>query len=205
MNDIVIVPAARTTISNFGGALQGISATDLGIPTARADIDRMAASDAALRKEDTVTAGQMSGINHVAASLIVMEAGQAARRGLSALTRMRSSAQAGVDPRLMGIGPVPAILLSLDRAGITAADLAVIECTEACAAQACAVTAGLGLDPATRNPDGGAVAQGHLIGASPTTFATRMVDELRRSIGRLGVATKSIGGGHGTALIVETA
>lgn len=172
---------------------------------ADASLDGMAKLRAVFRKDGTVTAGNASGLNDGAASLILMSADEAARRGVSPLARVVSYGHAGVDPKIMGMGPVPAMRLALNRAGIAAEALDIVESNEAFAAQACAVTAELGLDPTKVNPNGGAVALGHPIGASGAIIATKLVYELRRTGARLGAATMCIGGGQGIALIVEAA
>ena len=155
------------------------------------------------RKDGTVTAGNASGLNDGAASVILMTADLAARKGLRPMARIRAYGHAGVDPRVMGMGPVPAMRVALQRAGLNAGDLDVIESNEAFAAQACAVTAALDLDPTKVNPNGGAVAIGHPIGASGAIILTKLVYELQRTGGGLGAATMCIGGGQGIALIVE--
>ena len=155
------------------------------------------------RKDGTVTAGNASGLNDGAASVILMTADLAARKGLRPMARIRAYGHAGVDPRVMGVGPVPAMRVALQRAGLNVDDLDVIESNEAFAAQACAVTAALDLDPTKVNPNGGAVAIGHPIGASGAIILTKLVYELQRNGGGLGAATMCIGGGQGIALIVE--
>ncbi|MGB0747641.1 MAG: beta-ketothiolase BktB [Magnetospiraceae bacterium] len=158
---------------------------------------------AAFKKDGVVTAGNASGINDGAAALILMTAGQAAKRGLSPLARIRSYGLAGVAPELMGTGPIPAMTLAAEKAGISLADLDVIESNEAFAAQACAVTQSLGLDPEKVNPNGGAVALGHPVGASGAIITVKLLHELQRRGASLGAATMCIGGGQGIALIVE--
>ncbi|SDE04549.1 beta-ketothiolase BktB [Ruegeria marina] len=170
---------------------------------ADANLEGMAGLRAAFRKDGTVTAGNASGINDGAASLILMSAEAAERLGVTPLARVVSYGHAGVAPEVMGLGPVPAMRIALGRAGITAGDLDVVESNEAFAAQACAVTAELGLDPARVNPNGGAVALGHPIGASGAIITTKLVYEMRRTGARKGAATMCIGGGQGIALIVE--
>ena len=172
---------------------------------ADARIEDMARLRAAFRKDGSVTAGNASGLNDGAASLVLMSAGAAARRGLAPLARVVAYGHAGVAPEVMGLGPVPAMRAALARAGLKADALDVIESNEAFAAQACAVTAELGLDPAKVNPDGGALALGHPIGASGAIIATKLVHALRRTGGRLGAATMCIGGGQGIAVILEAA
>ena len=157
----------------------------------------------AFRKDGTVTAGNASGINDGAAALVLMEAGEATRRGLAPLARIVAYAHAGVEPSQMGIGPVPAVRRVLERAGLRVGDLDVIESNEAFAAQACAVAAGLDLPPERTNPNGGAIALGHPVGASGAIITVKLLHELRRSGGRYGLATMCIGGGQGIALLVE--
>ena len=132
-----------------------------------------------------------------------MSEDEARARGTPALARIVASGLGGEAPGLMGLGPIPATHQALQRAGLTAGDLDVIESNEAFAAQACAVTASLGLDPARVNPNGGAIALGHPVGASGAIILTKLVYELRRSGGRFGLATMCIGGGQGIAVIVE--
>ncbi len=157
------------------------------------------------KKDGTVTAGNASGLNDGAASVILMTEDEAKARGLTPLARVVSYGHAGVDPRYMGMGPVPAMQDALQKAGLSAGDLDVVESNEAFAAQACAVSQQLGLDPAKVNPNGGAVALGHPVGASGAIIATKLLYELRRSKARYGAATMCIGGGQGIALIVENA
>ena len=171
----------------------------------RADaiVEDLAKLRAVFRKDGTVTAGNASGLNDGAASVLLMSERAAKDRGLTPLARIKSYGVAGVEPALMGMGPVPAMQIALDRAGITIADLDVVESNEAFAAQACAVTGQLGLDPARVNPNGGAIALGHPIGASGAIITTKLVYEMRRRGAKLGAATMCIGGGQGIALILE--
>ena len=154
----------------------------------------------AFTKDGTVTAGNASGINDGAAALVVMSAKEAARRGLTPLARIVSFATAGVDPALMGAGPIPASRKALERAGWTAADLDLVEANEAFAAQACAVNKELGLDPAKVNVNGGAIAIGHPIGASGARILTTLLYEMKRRGAQKGLATLCIGGGMGVAM-----
>ena len=158
----------------------------------------------AFRKDGSVTAGNASGINDGAAALVLSSAALAAKKGLAPMARIVASGLGGVAPSLMGLGPVPATEQALGRAGLSVADLDVIESNEAFAAQACAVSKTLGLDPAKVNPNGGAIALGHPIGASGAIILTKLLYELARTGGRYGLATMCIGGGQGIALIVET-
>ena len=157
----------------------------------------------AFKPDGTVTAGNASGINDGAAMLIVMSADKAKELGLKPLARIVSYASAGVDPALMGYGPVPASRKALAKAGLTVKDLGLVEANEAFAAQALAVTADLGLDPALTNVNGGAIALGHPVGASGARIATSLLFEMKRREVKFGLATLCIGGGMGTALIVE--
>jgi len=151
----------------------------------------------------TVTAGNASGINDAAAAVVLME-GQAMRaQGVQPLARLVAYAHAGVDPRYMGIGPVPATKIALEKAGLTIADLDVIEANEAFAAQACAVTQDLGLVPAKVNPNGSGISLGHPIGATGALITVKAIHELQRIKGRYALVTMCIGGGQGIAAIFE--
>ncbi len=158
----------------------------------------------AFRKDGgSVTAGNSSGLNDGAAALVVMSADEAARRGSPILARIKSWATAGVDPSIMGIGPVPASLKALEKAGWTVADLDLIEANEAFAAQALAVGKELGWDPAKVNVNGGAIAIGHPIGASGARVLTTLIYEMQRRDAKKGLATLCIGGGMGIAMCIE--
>jgi acetyl-CoA C-acetyltransferase len=156
-----------------------------------------------IKENGTVTAGNASGINDAAAAVVLMEAGVAKARGLKPLARLVAYAHAGVDPKYMGIGPVPATQLALKKAGLTAKDLDVIEANEAFAAQACAVSRDLGLDPAKVNPNGSGISLGHPIGATGALLTVKAVYELERIQGRYALVTMCIGGGQGIAAIFE--
>jgi len=171
----------------------------------RADVgtETLAELRPAFRKDGTVTAGNASGINDGAAALVLMEAGEAARRKLPPIARIVAYAHAGVEPGEMGIGPVPAVRRVLEGARLRVADLDVIESNEAFAAQACAVAARLDLPLERTNPNGGAIALGHPVGASGAIITVKLIHELQRIGGRYGLATMCIGGGQGIALIVE--
>ncbi|WP_323006721.1 beta-ketothiolase BktB [Pseudorhodobacter sp.] len=158
---------------------------------------------AAFAKDGTVTAGNASGLNDGAAALVLMDAATAVAKDIAPLARIVASGLGGVAPDVMGMGPVPAVRQALARAGLTAADMAVIESNEAFAAQACAVSAELGFDADRTNPNGGAVALGHPIGASGAIILVKLIHELRRIGGRYGLATMCIGGGQGIAVIIE--
>jgi acetyl-CoA C-acetyltransferase len=157
----------------------------------------------AFRKEGSVTAGNASGLNDGAAALVVMSRSEAERRGAPILGRVASWASAGVDPSIMGIGPVPATQRALAKAGWTIGDLDLIEANEAFAAQALAVGKELGWDPERVNVNGGAIAIGHPIGASGARVLTTLLHEMGRRDAKKGLATLCIGGGMGIALCVE--
>jgi acetyl-CoA C-acetyltransferase len=157
----------------------------------------------AFTKEGSVTAGNASGINDGAAALVLMSAKDASARGLTPLARVASWAQAGVDPRVMGSGPIPASRAALQKAGWKAADLDLVEANEAFAAQACAVNKDMGWDPAKVNVNGGAIAIGHPIGASGARILTTLLFEMGKRDAKKGLATLCIGGGMGIALTVE--
>jgi len=156
-----------------------------------------------LKENGTVTAGNASGINDGAAAAILASEDAVKANGLKPLARLVSWGFAGVDPAYMGIGPVPATRQALARAGLTIADLDVIEANEAFAAQACAVTRELGFDPAKVNPNGSGISLGHPIGATGAIITTKLVHELQRTGGRYGLVTMCIGGGQGIAAIWE--
>ena len=165
--------------------------------------EAMSALRPAFNKEGSVTAGNASGINDGAAALVLMSAKDAAARGLTPLARVASWAQAGVDPKVMGSGPIPASRAALERAGWKAADLDLVEANEAFAAQACAVNKDMGWDPAKVNVNGGAIAIGHPIGASGARILTTLLFEMGKRDAKKGLATLCIGGGMGIALTVE--
>jgi acetyl-CoA C-acetyltransferase len=157
----------------------------------------------AFQKDGTVTAANASGINDGAAVLILMTAAEAAKRGLTPLARIASWASVGVDPAIMGSGPIPASRAALAKAGWKAADLDLIEANEAFAAQACAVNKDMGWDTSKVNVNGGAIAIGHPIGASGARVLTTLLYEMKRSNAKKGLATLCIGGGMGVAMCVE--
>ncbi len=154
-------------------------------------------------KDGTVTAGNASGINDGAAATVLMTADEAARRGITPMARIVSWAQAGVDPAIMGSGPIPASRRALERAGWSAGDLDLVEANEAFAAQACAVNKELGWDTAKVNVNGGAIALGHPIGASGARVLTTLLYEMAKRDAKKGLATLCIGGGMGIAMCVE--
>jgi acetyl-CoA C-acetyltransferase len=156
-----------------------------------------------LKENGTVTAGNASGINDGAAALVLMSAANAAKRGLTPLARIVSWATAGVDPAVMGSGPIPASRAALAKAGWKIEDLDLIEANEAFAAQACAVNKDLGWDPAKVNVNGGAIAIGHPVGASGARVLTTLLHEMQKRDAKKGLATLCIGGGMGIALTVE--
>jgi acetyl-CoA C-acetyltransferase len=157
----------------------------------------------AFAKDGTVTAGNASGINDGAAAAVVMSAAEAAKRGIAPLARIVSWATAGVDPAIMGTGPIPASRKALKKAGWSLDSLDLIEANEAFAAQACAVNKDLGWDPAKVNVNGGAIALGHPIGASGARVLTTLLYEMQRRGAKRGLATLCIGGGMGVAMCVE--
>jgi 3-oxoadipyl-CoA thiolase len=172
-------------------------------PRADTSADALARLRPAFRDGGSVTAGNSSGINDGASAVLLAEAGVAAELGLRPLARIVSTAVAGVDPSVMGIGPVPATRKALARAGITASDLDLVELNEAFASQSIACIDELGLDPAKVNVNGGAIALGHPLGMSGGRLITMLVHELRRTGGRWGLATMCIGVGQGIATVIE--
>jgi len=155
------------------------------------------------RKEGTVTAGNASGINDGAGAVVLMDAETAAKRGARAMGRLVAYAHAGVDPKIMGIGPVPATRAVLQRSGLSLDDMDVIESNEAFAAQACAVAKDLGFDPEKTNPNGSGISLGHPVGATGTILTIKALYELERIGGRYALVTMCIGGGQGIAAILE--
>jgi len=173
---------------------------------ANCDMADMAKLKPVFKKEGgSVTAGNASGINDAAAAVVLMEGNAMRAQGVKPLARLVAYAHAGVDPRYMGIGPVPATQKALQKAGLTVADLDVIEANEAFAAQACAVTQDLGLDPAKVNPNGSGISLGHPIGATGALITVKALHELQRINGRYALVTMCIGGGQGIAAIFERA
>ena len=179
--------------------------------TARVDVDehprettleKLASLRPAFVKENgTVTAGNASGINDGAAALVLMSRDRATALGLKPLATVVTGAVAGVDPAIMGIGPVPALRKALGRAGLTAGELDLVELNEAFAAQALACVRDLGLDPARVNVNGGAIALGHPLGASGARLVTTLVHEMKRRDARYGAAAMCIGVGQGIAAV----
>jgi acetyl-CoA C-acetyltransferase len=157
----------------------------------------------AFKKDGTVTAGNASGLNDGAAALVLASGAEVSRRGAKPLGRLVAYGHAGVDPGYMGLGPIPATKKALQKAGLSIADMDVIESNEAFAVQACAVAQDLGFDPAKVNPNGGAVALGHPVGATGALITVKALYELQRIRGRYALVTMCIGGGQGIAAIFE--
>jgi acetyl-CoA acetyltransferase family protein len=172
-------------------------------PRADTSAEALAALRPAFKPGGSVTAGNSSGINDGASALLLVEADRGGALGLRPMARIVSTAVAGVHPDVMGIGPVPAVRKALERAGLTVANLDVIEINEAFASQSVACVDELALDPARVNPNGGAIALGHPLGASGARLVTMLVHELARTGGRYGLATMCVGVGQGIATIVE--
>ena len=173
-------------------------------PKAETSLESLAKLKPAFKKEGgSVTAGNASGLNDGAAACVLMEAGAASRAGLQPMARLVSYAVAGVEPSIMGTGPIPAVQLALKRAGLSLNDMDVIESNEAFAAQSLGVCRGLDLDPARTNPNGGAIALGHPLGASGTIITVKCLYELIRTGKRYGLITMCIGGGQGIAAVIE--
>ncbi|MCL5777607.1 acetyl-CoA C-acetyltransferase [Limibaculum sp. FT325] len=168
-----------------------------------ATLDGMQKLRPAFEKDGTVTAGNASGINDGAAVTLLMTAEEAERRGIEPLARIVSYATAGVDPKIMGTGPIPASRRALEKAGWKVGDLELVEANEAFAAQACAVNKDMGWDPAIVNVNGGAIAIGHPIGASGCRVLNTLLFEMKRRGAKRGLATLCIGGGMGVAMCVE--
>ena len=168
-----------------------------------ARMEDLAKLKAAFKKDGTVTAGNASGINDAAAAVVLMEASFAKRANVKPLARLVAYAHAGVDPQVMGLGPIPAVKRVFEKSGLKPGDMDVIESNEAFAVQAMAVTKDLGLDPAKVNPNGGAVALGHPIGATGCILTVKALYELERIGKRYALVTMCIGGGQGIAAIFE--
>ena len=173
-------------------------------PRADASVEGMAKLRAVFKKEGgTVTAGNASGINDGAAAVVLMEKSAAQKKGLKPMARLVSYGLAGVDPKIMGIGPVPAVTNALKKAGLTIDQMDVIESNEAFAVQALAVSCDLKLDPKKTNPNGGAVGLGHPIGATGAVLTVKALYELQRTGGKYALVTMCIGGGQGIAAVFE--
>ena len=170
---------------------------------AGATLESVAKLKPAFSKDGTVTAGNASGINDGAAAVVLMRADEAEKRGLTPLARIVSWATAGVDPAIMGTGPIPASRRALEKAGWKVGDLDLVEANEAFAAQACAVNKDMGWDPGIVNVNGGAIAIGHPIGASGARVFVTLLHEMQKRNAKKGLATLCIGGGMGVAMCVE--
>ncbi|EJM23932.1 acetyl-CoA acetyltransferase [Pseudomonas sp. GM21] len=168
-------------------------------------LEQLAGMKPAFKKDGTVTAGNASGLNDGAAALVMATGAAVQANNLRPMARLVSYAHAGVEPELMGLGPIPATRLALKRAGLTVADMDVIEANIAFAAQACAVSQELDLDPAKVNPNGSGISLGHPVGATGAIIATKAIHELHRTNGRYALVTMCIGGGQGIAAIFERA
>jgi len=209
-DEIVPVPLPRAGSRTGGGAPRG-SGSPLPAPEFVRDehprpdatVESLAKLKPAFKKDGTVTAGSSSGINDGAAALLVMDAELAREKGLTPLARIVTTAVAGVSPDVMGIGPVPAVRKALARAGLSVADLDLVELNEAFAAQSLACIRELGLDEARVNIHGGAIALGHPLGASGARIMATLVHAMKRRRARYGLATMCIGVGQGIAMIVE--
>ncbi|MCJ1900709.1 MULTISPECIES: acetyl-CoA C-acyltransferase family protein [Paracoccus] len=182
---------------------KGVVAFDTDEHPKATDLEKLAGLKAVFQKDGTVTAGNASGINDGAGALVLARAEAAQAAGAKPLFRILGHAVAGVRPEVMGIGPVPAVEALLKRTGLKAGDFDVIESNEAFAAQALAVNKGLGLDPARVNPNGGAIALGHPVGATGAIITVKAMYELMRTGGSKGLITMCIGGGQGIALAIE--
>jgi acetyl-CoA C-acetyltransferase len=189
------------TLPQRGGSSSSVELDEHPRPNTTAET--LAALRPAFKAGGTVTAGNASGINDGAAALVIASESRAAELGARPLARIRSYATAGVDPIVMGLGPIPAIRRALDRAAIRVEDVDLFEINEAFAAQSLAVIRELGLDPARVNVHGGAIALGHPIGASGARILTTLIYALRERQAHLGVAALCIGGGQGIAMVVE--
>jgi acetyl-CoA C-acetyltransferase len=163
----------------------------------------MAKLKAVFKKDGTVTAGNASGLNDAGAAVVLMESSFAKKRAIKPMARLVAYAHAGVEPQVMGLGPIPAVRKVFEKAGLKPADMDVVESNEAFAAQAMAVTKDLDLDPAKVNPNGGAVALGHPIGATGSILTVKALYELERTKKRYALVTMCIGGGQGIAAIFE--
>jgi acetyl-CoA C-acetyltransferase len=170
-----------------------------------AKMEDLAKLKTVFKKDGSVTAGNASGLNDAGAAVVLMEAQAAKRTNAKVMARLVAYAHAGVEPQLMGLGPIPAVRRVFEKAGLKPADMDVVESNEAFAVQAMAVTRDLGLDPAKVNPNGGAVALGHPIGATGSILTVKALYELERTQKRYALVTMCIGGGQGIAAIFERA
>jgi len=196
--------AAAQEAGRFADELVGVGDVNRDEhPRTDTSAEKLAALKPAFREGGTVTAGNSSGINDGAAALVLASEEKARTLGVEPLGRFVASAVAGVDPRVMGVGPVPAVQKLLTRAGIQAADLDLVELNEAFASQSLQVIRELGLDPERVNVNGGAIALGHPLGMSGARLVVSLLHELRRREGRYGLATLCVGVGQGQAAIFE--
>jgi len=170
---------------------------------ADATLESMAGLKPVFKKDGTVTAGNASGINDGAGAVVLASGAAVAAKGLKPLAKILGWGHAGVEPRVMGLGPVKAVPVALKRAGLTLDQIDVIESNEAFAAQACGVAKSLGFDPAKTNPNGSGISLGHPIGATGAILTVKTIYELHRTGGRYGLITMCIGGGQGIAMVVE--
>jgi acetyl-CoA acyltransferase len=202
--DEVVPVTARTTVVEDGRprVVGRVFEEDEGVRT-DTDAARLAALRPAFRVGGTVTAGNSSQTSDGAAALVVMSGTRAAALGLTPLGRLVSYATVGVDPEIMGIGPVEAIPKALAAAGVSLHDIAVVELNEAFAAQVVEIVRRLGLDEARTNPNGGAIALGHPLGATGAKLSTQILSELARREARYGLVTMCVGGGQGAAGVIE--
>lgn len=182
---------------------KGVVAFDTDEHPKETSLEKLAGLKAVFQKGGSVTAGNASGINDGAAALVLARADAAEREGMTPRARIVGYAVAGVRPEVMGIGPVPAVQMLMERTGLKADDFDVIESNEAFAAQALAVNKGLGLDSARVNPNGGAIALGHPVGATGAILTVKAIHELERTGGRTGLITMCIGGGQGIAIAIR--
>jgi acetyl-CoA C-acetyltransferase len=196
--------AAAHEAGRFADELVPVGEADLDEhPRPDTSLEKLATLKPAFREGGTITAGNASGINDGAAALVIASEKKARELGAEPLGRFVASAVAGVDPRFMGVGPVPAVQKLLARAGIEAADLDLVELNEAFASQSLQVIRELGLDPERVNVNGGAIALGHPLGMSGARLVVSLLHELRRREGRYGLATLCVGVGQGQAAIFE--
>ncbi len=199
--ELISVPVSDYASGKKKGPLESFSADEQ--PRPDSTLEKLAALRAAFREGGSVTAGNSSTLNDGAAALLLASEETAARLGLAPLARIVSSASAGVDPRVMGLGPVPASRKALERAGRTVKDLALVELNEAFAAQSLGCIQELGLDPAQVNVDGGAIALGHPLGMSGARILGHLIHALRARGGGLGLASLCVGVGQGLSVVVE--
>jgi acetyl-CoA acetyltransferase family protein len=196
--------AAAAEAGRFDDELVGVNGVQRDEhPRPDTSAEKLASLKPAFREGGTVTAGNASGINDGAAALVIASEEKAQALGIQSLGRFVASAVAGVDPRVMGIGPVPAVRKLLDRAGVSVEDLDLVELNEAFASQSLVVIRELGLDEERVNVNGGAIAMGHPLGMSGARLVVSLLHELRRRQGKLGVAALCVGVGQGQAALFE--